>query len=151
MSVCILAAVFCRLLARNAAGDALLIRSTSTRLTLPKPIRQQGSVAHFPAPFPFHHIHPDFSIVGSIQTLSAFPPLLFLFFSPNQYNFQSKIWLSIEVKQTKYMESLSINPNIKGNKCMALIGIIPLSAAEKETQLNRNCIECPINSIKPFS
>lgn len=103
----------------------LLIRSTSTRLTLPKPIRQQGSEAHFPAPFPFHHIHPDFSIIGYIRTLNAlFPPfLVFLFLSPNQYNLQSKIWLPPGVNQTKYMGSFSINPNIKERKCIALIGI----------------------------
>lgn len=48
---------------------------------LPKPIRQQGSEAHFPAPFPFHHIHPDFSITEYIQTLNAFPHPQFSCFS----------------------------------------------------------------------
>lgn len=100
----------------------LLIRSTSTRLMLPKPIRQQGSEAHFPAPFPFHHIHPDFSIIGYIQTLNATPPA-FLFFFPNQYNLQSKIWVITGVNQRKYMGSFSINPNITEKKCIVLTGI----------------------------
>lgn len=79
VSICIPTAVPCRLLAwRCSWRHTLLIRSTSARLMLPKPIRQKGRESTLPCPLPFPSHLPIFSITGFIHPPPPPPPFLCL-------------------------------------------------------------------------